>query len=252
MTLALVAKNAVKSVQHNSPILLTGFAIGGVVSTVALAIRATPKALERIRFHEEEMGAETTAISKLRIVWPFYIPTAVVGASTIACIVGAQSINARRQAALVGAFAITEGAFQEYKDEVVEVLGKNKEQKVRDDIVQKQVTENPPPAELTIIGSGNVLCLDSYTGRYFESTMEKIRAAENAVNEMLINGEAYLSLNEFYGMLNLPYTVVGEQVGFSVENLLKIHFSTALTEDGRPCLAIEFRALPRQDYHSLQ
>lgn len=234
--------------------ILTGFAVGGVVSTAILAVRANERAGVVVRVNDMDPNKPPlTFREKLSLSWKYYIPAASVGAATIACIIGAQSINTRRQAALVGAFAITEGAFQEYKDQVIETLGKTKEQKVREDIVQKQVVENPPPpSEVMVIGAGNVLCFDTYTARYFESSMEKIRSAQNDFNEMLINGEAYLSLNEFYHMLGLPTAVVGEQVGFSVENLLNVHFTTTLSEDGRPCLALEFRALPRQDYHSFQ
>jgi hypothetical protein len=253
MSIAVVAKNAVRGIQHKSPVILTGFAVAGVVSTVVLASKATVKAVHTLDDLDDMAEVSSPTITeKVRAVWSYYIPTIITGASTIACVIGAQSINARRQAALVGAFTITENAFQEYKDRVVETLGKSKDKKIHDEMVQKQVTENPPPSDLMIIGSGNVLCLDTYTGRYFESTMEKIRGAQNDFNQGLLNGEMYMSLNEFYHILNLPDTVVGEQVGFSPENLLDIQFSTALTEDGRPCLAISFRALPRQDYFTFQ
>lgn len=246
-SLTTIAKNAVRGIQHRSPVILTGFAVAGVVSTVVLAVRVTPKAATRL---ESARGDGLPVKEQIRQVWALYIPAALTGASTIACIIGAQSINARRQAALIGAFTLTEGAFQEYKEQVVEALGKTKEEKVRADVVQKQVDNNPPDGVI-VMGAGNVLCLDTYTGRYFESTMEKIRAAQNDFNESLIDGEQYLSLNELYHLLDLPDTVVGEQVGFAAENRLNIQFSTALTKDGRPCLAISFRALPRQDYTAM-
>lgn len=256
MTLAVVAKNAVRGIQSKSPAILTGLAVAGVVSTVVLAVQATPDALNRIKnLQEKENGLWIKAPlgERFRAVWPLYIPTAITGIGTIACIVGAQSVNMRRQAALVGAFTITEGAFQEYREKVVEALGAHKEERVRDAVIQKAVDENPPPSsEIVVIGSGNVLCLDSYTGRYFESSMEKIRKAQNDFNEMLLNGEMYASLNEFYHLLELEDTMVGEQVGFATENLLDINFSTAMTSDGRPCLAMSFRALPLQDYYKFR
>lgn len=255
MTLAVVAKNAAKGIQLRSPMILTGFAVGGLVSTAVLTARAAVKANEILVSAEvEQIEADQglTTRDKIRLVWTQYIPPFIVGASTITCIIGAQSINARRQAALAGAFMITENAFQEYKDQVVDSFGSNKEKKVRDDVVQKKVTENPPPENLTILESGNVLCVDTYTGRYFESTIEKIRKAQNDFNEGLLNGEMYLSLNEFYHYLGIPDVVVGEAVGFSPENMINLQFSSALTPEGRPCLAIEFRALPRQDYFRFQ
>lgn len=255
MTLTALAKNAVRGIQAKSPAILTGMAVAGVVSTVVLAVRATPKALQKIKEYETKdngLWIKSSNMERARLVWPLYVPATLSCGVTIAAIIGAQSINTRRQAALVGAFSITEGAFQEYREHVVEALGANKEQKVRDLVVQKQVDENPPGNELIVIGSGNVLCLDTYSGRYFESTMETIKKAQNDFNAMLLNGEMYASLNEFYHLIGLPDSVVGEQVGFATENLLDINFSTAMTEDGRPCLAMSFRALPLQDYYTFR
>lgn len=252
MTLATVAKSAVSTVKQNSPAVLTGFGVAGVLSTAIFAARAHVKAEQMALEARGEHGDSFPAWSlkeRLRYTWTLYIPAAAIGTVTIASIIGSQSINARRQAALIGAFSITEGAFQEYREQVTEALGKTKEKSVRDKIVQKQVDDNPP-SELYIIDGGNVLCLDTYTGRYFSSTMEKIRGAQNDFNELL-DGTVYLSANEFYHYLGLESVVVGEQVGFSPENRLNVEFSTALSPDGRPCLAISFRALPRQDYMSM-
>jgi hypothetical protein len=250
MTIATVARTALGAVKHNSPAILTGFAVGGVISTAVLTARATISAVRRVDQTESEADKKLTKTEVFRLVWPLYIPPVLAGLATAGCAIGSQSVNARRQAALVGAFTISEGAFQEYRDQVVEALGETKERKVRDAVVQKKVDDNPP-STVMVIGAGNVLCLDTYTGRYFESTMEQIRAAENDFNEMLLNGEMYMSVNDFYTMLGLEQVVVGEQVGFTSENRLRIDYGHALTADGRPCLAISFNALPRQDYTSM-
>lgn len=249
--LTTVAKNAVRGIQAKSPVILTGLAVAGVASTVILAVRATTIAVPRLAEAEDAEGRKATTKEKIQLLWPLYLPPVVTGISTVACIIGAQSINSRRQAALIGAVTITESAFSEYREQVVEALGKGKEEKVRDAVVQQRINDNPPDG-IVVIGEGNVLCFDTYTGRYFESTMEKIRGAVNDFNEGLLNGEMYMSVNEFYHMIGLQDVVVGEQVGFSPENLLKMDYSTALSPDGRPCLAITFHALPRQDYFKFQ
>jgi hypothetical protein len=254
MQLAVVTKNAIRAIQEKSPVLLTGFAVAGVVGSVVLTVRATAMAVRKIDEFENkdnDLWVKSTFKEKVKLVWPYYIQPAVTSALTISAIVGAQSVNMRRQAALVGAFTLTETAFQEYKDNVIETLGKGKEQKIRDAVAQKQVNDNPP-TDFIVIGSGNVLCQDQFTGRYFESTMEKIRGAQNDFNQMLLNGEMYASVNEFYHLIGLEDVVVGEQLGFAPDNLLDINFSSVLSPDGRPCLALSFRALPRQDYHKFQ
>jgi Family of unknown function (DUF6353) len=254
-SLVPILRSAVAGVKHNSPIILTGLAVGGVVTTAVLAVRATPKAIRILEDStlswqkDGEPMVKNRRLETLRLVWPLYIPAALTGAATIAAIIGAQSINSRRQAALIGAFTITEGAFQEYREQVTEALGKTKEKAVHEKIVQKHVDENPP-TDFVVMGAGNVLCFDVYTGRYFESTMEKIRKAQNDFNEML-EGDIYLALNEFYTILGLDEALVGEQMGFASENRLKIEFDSGVAPDGRPYLAMSYRALPRQDYTAM-
>src|SRR5690606_2295197 len=133
------AKNAVQSVQRHSPAVLTGFAIAGVVSTVVLTARATTRANQTIAVNQYVGRDEPLTLKeKVKLVWPIYIPPALTGLATIGCIMGAQSINYRRQAALMGAFTLTEGAFQEYKDQVAEALTKPAKEKLETAIAQKR------------------------------------------------------------------------------------------------------------------
>lgn len=249
--LAIVAKNAIQGVKRHSPVVLTGFAIAGVVSTAILTARATTKAnivLGAIDVDNQPAGR----IEKLRIIWPIYIPPVITGLATISCVIGAQSINYRRQAALMGAFTLTEGAFQEYKEQVAESLTKPQKEKIETAIAQKQLDENPPATEMLMQADGKVLVLDRFTGRYFRSTQETIRGAQNDVNERLTSGgEMYVSLNEFYVLLGLEQSVMGEVVGFNNANLVDVNFNTAIAEGGVPCLTIMFRALPTEGYDSL-
>lgn len=253
--LAIVAKNSIQSIKRHSPVLLTGFAVAGVVSTAVLTARATTRADATILEYEKKdngLWIKASVKEKFRLVWPIYIPPVVTGLATIACTVGAQSINMRRQAAIMGAFTLTEGAFQEYKEQVAEALTKPAKDKIDAAIAQKRVDENPPASELLAQVDGKVLVLDQFTGRYFRSTQETIRGAQNDVNERLTTGgEMYVSLNEFYVLLGLEQSIVGEAVGFNSEHLVDVNFSTAIAEGGVPCLTIRFRTLPTEGFDSL-
>jgi len=251
--LAIVAKNALQGVRRHSPIVLTGFAIAGVVSTALLTARATSRATQTIAANSYINSSEPlTKVEKLKLVWPIYIPPVLTGLATISCIVGAQSINMRRQAAIRGAFTLTEGAFQEYKEQVAEALTKPAREKLETAVAQKHVDTNPPATELISSIDGKVLVLDLFTGRYFRSTRETILQAQNEVNERLtIGGEDAISLNEFYIVLGLEPSVIGEAPGFNHENLVDVNFNTAVAEGGVPCLTITFRALPIKGYDSL-
>jgi hypothetical protein len=148
---------------------------------------------------------------------------------------------------LTAAAGISERALQEYKDKVLEKFGAKEEEKVRDEIAQDRVSQFPPSSQVMITGSGNVLCYDMLTGRYFNSTMEDIKRAENKVNYELIHFMS-CSLSHFYDEIGLPPTVYSDTHGWNMNHHMEIKFTTVLSEDNRPCIAIDFSRHPIPDY----
>src|SRR5690606_8861442 len=106
-------------------------------------------------------------------------------------------VGTRRAAALAAAYSISDKAFTEYKEKVKEIVGENKERKVTTAIAEDHVRENPPGKGTVIISSGDVLCHESFTGRYWMCDAETIRKAENELNRQIIN-DSYASLGDFY------------------------------------------------------
>ena len=101
-------------------------------------------------------------LDKVKVAWKLYIPTAAMGVVTTACIIGSNSINQSRNAALATVYGLTEVAFREYKEKVVDNIGRNKELKIRDDIAGDRVANNPVGDRTIIItGNGEVLCYDA-------------------------------------------------------------------------------------------
>lgn len=253
-------KTAQGLVVDNSPAILTAIGVTGTVSTAVLAARATYEASADLHAMLAEQNGDFGALDviedipfreRARLTWKHYIPPVAVGATTIACIVGANRISSKRAATLVTAYSITERAFAEYKDKVVEQIGVNKEQKVRDSIAQDRILADPVGSrEVIITGNGKVLCYESYTARYFESDMETLRKAQNDINEQIHN-EMYASLNDFNRLIGLPYAGLGEDLGWSTDKMLELQFSTSLSEDGRPCIVVGYRRLPFPGYRSL-
>ena len=254
-----VAKNLGGLISKNSPTILTGLAVGGLFTTVIFAVKATPKAVllideELMRRRDEQEGVyhpEVTLTNAeiIKLTWRLYIPAACVGAATIACIVGSNSINQRRNAALASVYSLTEVAFREYKEKVVETIGKNKELKVRDEISHDHVIQNPPNSnEIIFTGKGEVLCCDSLSGRYFKSDIEQIRRAVNEVNRDFLT-DMWVSLNDFYYALGLTNTKLGDLMGWNLEaGLIEVSFSSQLTADNEPCLVLNYDIAPKYIY----
>jgi hypothetical protein len=162
-------------------------------------------------------------------------------------IVTANRIDARKIAALTAAAGISERAFQEYKDKVVEKLGPNQDRKIRDEVAQDQITKEGGPRELVIVNEGKVLCKDMMSGRYFECTNEDLKRAENWVNHELLHHND-CSLSEFYGQIGMDATSYSDSVGWNAANSVELQITTAMTPDNRPCLAVDFHPHPFPTY----
>lgn len=252
MTFHEVLKRTEKFVTDNSPTILAAVAVTGTVTTAYLAGRASFRAAEVLRADEERraMTNQETATNRDRVqlLWKLYMPAVTTGTFTCAAIVGANRIGTRRAAAMAAAFSLSERALDEYKEKVVETLGKNKEQKVRDSIAQDRVTNKPPvDGQIIMTGGGEVLFMDSISGRYFVSDMESVKKAMNDVNYQ-INNDFYASLTDFYNKLGLAGTSISDDLGWNSEQLLDLTFSTTMSEDERPCIVVDFRVAPMRNY----
>ena len=237
-------KNLGGVISRNSPAILTGLGCAGVLTTAILTGRATLRASEILKMEAPDKQLPATEIVKL--TWKVFIPPVLVGASSIACIIGANTINTHRNAALAALYSLSETAFREYKEKVVEEIGRNKELKVRDSIAQDRVTTNPV-GDRTIIftGNGEVLCYDALCDRYFKSSAEKIRQQVLELNEDLRN-EMWLDLNDLYYAIGLPSTKLGNQVGFDIDKgYIQVDYTGTLTPEGQPCLSIDMTVYPK-------
>lgn len=246
-------KTVGNKLSEHSPEILTGIGITGLLSTTVLAVKATPKALRLIDEKKEENNVdELTNMEVVKTCWKCYIPAAVTASVSVACLIGANSVNSKRNAVLATAYKLSESAFSEYKEKVIETIGEKKEEEVRDKIAKDRIEKNPVNNnEVIITGKGDVLCYDVVSGRYFKSDVDKIRKAENTLNKKLMN-DMYCSLNEFYDLIGLPFTQMGFDLGWNVnDSLVEIEFSTQLSEDDTPCVVIQYSVLPKCDYQHL-
>lgn len=247
----------------NASSVLTAGGVVGTVTTAVLTGRATVKAVDIIREKEleeienepediankdtETMGLSTG--SKVKLVWPYYVPPVVVGSATIASIVMANRISLQRAAALAAAYGISEGRLQEYKEKVAEKLTGPKKQAIEDEIAQDRVNANPPSKEVIILAGGDVLCYDMLTGRYFRSSVEQIKKAEATINHELFEAH-YASASQFYDELGLPATTVTDTLGWNglQDGVLEVKLSTVMSPDQKPCIAIDFSHMPQPNY----
>lgn len=245
-------KSAQTILSKHSPEILTGLGIAGMVTTTILAVKATPKAVGKIKDYEDSILCDHEKIKPIdavKLIWKYYIPAAVTGTVSIACLIGASSVNVRRNAALATAYKLSETALTEYKEKVVETIGEKKEKTIKDAIAKDHVEKNPVKQnDIIITGKGDTLCCDKLFGRYFKSDIDKLKKIENELNRRMRN-EDYISLNEFYYEVGLDGVDAGDLIGWNINRgYIDLEFSSQLATDGTPCLVVSFGNTPRYDY----
>lgn len=266
-------KNFIKGVKigfdKHSPEILIGLGIASAITSTVLAVKATPKAMRLIekeqKKHNREVsktmtgnenekvfGCKLKPVDIVRVTWKCYIPAAISGAASVAFLLGSNSVHAKRNAAIATAYKLSETALTDYKKEVIETIGEEKAKLIQDKVAQKHVDEHPVSNNQVIIaGSGKQLCYDGISGRYFESDIQTIRAAVNTINETMVY-EMYASLGDFYNEIGLPPTTLSDELGWNLDDgQLEISYGSAISDDGRPCITLDYHVAPRYDFAKL-
>lgn len=275
--LTIAAKRVQALIGANSPVLLTAAGVTGVLATAYLTAKATFQASSILRNAETEANMERLGDDevsreersdrlsswmaevqggtyvcplelreKAALVWKCYIPPALCLVGTIAAIVTANRIDTKRALAAASAYGLSERAFSEYKDRVKEKIGDRKEQAVRDDIIQDQARRHPESRDV-YVGPGDVLCFDTWSGRFFASNRQKIERALNDLNFRL-NNQTYESVSDFYDLLDIPKNDVSDHLGWSSEKQVVLYFSSGLVDESRPYLSFSFETMPKPNY----
>lgn len=252
MTFQTLASQAQKLIGDNSPMILTGIGVAGVITTAVLTGKATIKAERMMNTYryDQDPTAELFIPKKevVKKTWRLYIPPVAAGVVTVSSIILANQIGTRRAAAMAAAYVVSEKAFSEYKDKVFEKYGETKARAIRDDLAQDRMTQNPvTESQIVMTAGGNVLCLEPYSGRYFQSDMETLKKAQNDLNYMVLNSY-YASLTDFYNLIGLDRTLMSDDVGWNSDKMLELTFSTVLSDDGRPCLVMDYQVVPIRGY----
>jgi hypothetical protein len=263
MNISRIVSKTKKVVSDNSPLILTAVGVAGTITTAYLAAKASFRASEVLRdealTRENKLVLEAdpndpapvivrnlTKKEKFDLLWKLYIPAVTTGVVTCTSIVFANRITTKRAAALATAYSLSERAYAEYRDKVVEKLGKEEEAEVRKEVAQARVNAAPPSGEIFINEVDGVLCHDAYSGRYFKSSKNAIEAARNAINYDILKSD-YATLTSFWDKIGLPQTSGSDEMGWNSERPLELGWSTVESPDGKPCLSYDFVVVPIRD-----
>ncbi len=246
---------------NNAPTILTISAGVGVVTTAITSGRAAVKASRVLEELEYKSETKPTTMDKVKAAGPIFIAPTISGAATIFCILWAHKIHLQREAAIAAAYAMMDSRYREYRDKVISEIGEKKENRLHDEVAQDKVNKTYPQNGLNIIRTpyGDVLFMDSFTGRYFYSSYEQIERAKIAIAG-IAQREMSVSLNDFYSALEIPTVGVGKILGWDICDVEDKTFTPVIpivtnrtcktpTPEQLPCTIIDYDIEPIINYN---
>lgn len=242
--------------RQSAPSVLTALGALGVIGTAAMAIQATPKALRLIKVKKNELQTDKlTPIELVQTTWRCYIPMALVGTGTIACILGIGITSRRNQAALVSAYAMLNESYKQYRQATKKIYGESAEAKIQAEIAKDamvassewgyQVYNKDMDPE-----SEQLLFHDLVSNKYFTTTMAAVLNAQYHANRNLaIRGDC--SLNEYLTFLGVDGVDNGDEMGWDITYMIEemdsywLDFDNQkiILEDGLECIVINTMAI---------
>lgn len=210
-----------KQIKSALPTILSCAGVIGLAATTIVAVKATPKAVKLIAEKENETRKTLTKSEKVKAVWKLYIPSALIGISTATCIIGSNVLNKRCQASLAGAYTIISNAYTKYKSKVKELYGEEGHEKILASIAAEKSHAKPIYAGSYIASAcldfgeneEEMLFYDSFSDRYFTSTMGKVLQAEYHLNRNYVIAGG-VDINDFYDFLGIPHIENGDSIGW--------------------------------------
>lgn len=249
MNLSSAVRTAKSVITANSPVLLVGTAITGVVTTGILAARGGYKARGIIDEAKAQQPEPLTVQQKVKLTWLCYAVPGVTAASTIASVVGVHTIHTKRHAALAGLYAVTSGKLDDYREQAEELLGTKKTQALNDAVAQQSVEGKPfDSSQVLITPGGKELMHDAWSDRYYLGSVPAVEQAFAQLNLQLAK-EGDASLNDYYDRLALKPLPIGSRMGWSGENV-EPRFGAVTVQDGdvvRSAVSVSFHKEPKDN-----
>jgi len=224
--------------EKNSPQLLFGAGLVGMVGSTVLACRATlkleevldegkvnlhkAKTLEHREYTEQDKQRDISIIyvqTSMKVV-RLYAPAIAVGSASVAALVQAHSILNRRNAALTAAYLALEKGFAEYRQRVVEKYGEEEDRNFRYGTREVEVITDGKKKTAVRVGEGE----PSIYARFFDPLSTEwskepeynlifLKCQQNYVNDLL-RARGHVFLNEVYDKLGIPRSKAGSVVGW--------------------------------------
>ena len=241
--------------KKHSPEIMLVVGVVGVVTSGVMACRATLKVeavldttrekLDKIKeakglVSEEEYSEadakKDTALTYVQTGFEFvklYGPAILVGAASIACIVGSHGIMRKRNFALVAAYKAIETSFKDYRKRVVDEFGQDKDRMLKNGITQSKIAviemdENGKAKKFQkVVENIDPTGISQYA-RFFDESCPNwsktpeynltfLKCQQNYANDLL-KTRGHVFLNDVYDLIGVPRSQAGAIVGWVRDN----------------------------------
>lgn len=255
------ANTIIRYSRVNAPTLLVVAGICGFVSTIIKTAEVAPKAAEVKKKVDKKLSTDATkkerVVETVKAVAPIYAPVVIMGTASIACVLYSHHISTRRLAAATTAYSLSEQAFKEYREKVVDTIGKNKETAIRDEIAKDHINNTTYDDNAIEASTGTSLFMDSISKQYFRANRDMVNNAwKTFIRRLYCGNENYMSINEWYDLMDyegIPIKrldKVGDDIGYNASSNIDIYYSVQLAPNNEPCTVIEYTVPPTYDFRN--
>lgn len=251
--LSVLLSSAKSEVVKKAPEILTGVSVVGILGSPVLASLATWKAFKKVEKLKKERNIdELSPKDFIKEVWTFYISPLILTTAAVTGVLCANHIRVHREATALAAYGLAETALADFKENADKIVGAKKTTEIKEAVAAEQIQRVPliDDDQIQFTGRGDTLCFDIISGRYFKSDIEFIRHTINELNRIMVEGDDYVSLNDYYYLIGLPGINIGDDLGWNLhrDKFIKLELSSQLDSKNRPCLVIGFETLPSYAY----
>ena len=232
---------------YERPEILIGIGITGCVASIFMASYATLKAKEEVDNTNSKTKNKLSNKEIIKSTYKFYLPTAIVSVTSIGMIIeGTKIFKDKNDNLLKSAYALTETLsiqnklFKEFcSEEDIEKI-KEKTKEIKNDKNGFKIGEIPKDNI-----DDKIICFESFSGSYLETSIKCIRDTERELNKRLID-EDYITLNEFLESLGHDGSEIGDKFRWSKEMDLYIDLDldARISEKGEFVLVINHNIEP--------
>ena len=254
-----LTKTCAKFLRKHGGTILAVAASVGVVATAIETGRASTKAQKIIEKNTIAIDCENygescyTTKQKVLDCWKVYVPAAILGGGTIACILGSNALNKKQIAGLTAAYMALGKTYQTYRAQVRRTIGDQQENEIFETAKSIEMAEKDQTVK--IAATEKLLCYDPIGKRYFHATEAELLTAFYEANRDF-NANGYIALNDVYGYLNLDFIPELHGQGWSIDYMSEmwdncwIDFSYAKqqTDDGLEVYYVTAFEEPIEDY----